>query len=146
MRAGFLNISLETNRADLLRSVLEGVSNSLRWVLPAVEKFIGEEIDSLQFSGGGAVSNEWSQIMADTMNRPVHQLAEPRFVNNRGSAFLAFQELGLTSLSDIDKFCRIANIYPPKPENRSLYDKHFEQFLAAWDQNRPIFEALNSPD
>jgi xylulokinase len=146
MRAGFLNISLETNRADLLRSVLEGVSNSLRWVLPAVEKFIGEEIDSLQFSGGGAVSNEWSQIMADTMNRPVHQLAEPRFVNNRGSAFLAFQELGLTSLSDIDKFCRIANIYPPKPENRSLYDKHFEQFVAAWDQNRPIFEALNSPD
>jgi xylulokinase len=145
MRGGFLNISLETDRAAMLRSVLEGVSNSLCWVLPAVEKFIGEDIDELRFSGGGAVSDEWSQIMADTMNRPVHQLAEPRFVNNRGTAFLAFEELGLASLSDVDKLCRIANVYHPKPENRALYDLLFEQFVAAWDRNRPIFEALNGP-
>lgn len=143
MRGGFLNISLETDRVHMLRSVLEGVSNSLRWVLPAVEKFIGEDIDELQFSGGGAVSNQWSQIMADTMNRPVHQLAEPRFVNNRGTAFLSFEQLGVISLSDIDKFCRIAHVYDPNPENRALYDQLFEQFVAAWDQNRPIFEALN---
>ena len=146
MRGGFLNISLDTDRVKMLRSVLEGVSNSLRWVLPAVEKFIGEDIGELQFSGGGAVSNVWSQIMADTMNRPVHQLAEPRFVNNRGTAFLAFEELGLASLSDVDKLCRIAHIYHPKPENRALYDQRFEQFVVAWDRNRPIFEALNAQD
>jgi xylulokinase len=145
MRGGFLNISLETDRVHMLRSVLEGVSNSLRWVLPAVEKFIGEEIHELQFSGGGAVSNEWSQIMADTMNRPVHQLAQPRFVNNRGTAFLAFHELGLASLTDIDQHCRIARTYEPRPEHRARYDGLFEQFVAAWDRNRPIFEALNEP-
>jgi xylulokinase len=143
MRGGFLNISLETTRAQMLRSVLEGVSFSLRWVLPAVEAFIDDEFDSLQFSGGGAVSAEWSQIMADTMDRPVHQLAEPRFVNNRGTAFLAFEQMGIASLSEVEKICRIGHTYHPRPEHRALYDRHFEQFVAAWDQNRPIFEALN---
>lgn len=143
MRGGFLNISLETTRARMLRAVLEGVTFSLRWVLPAVERFIGDEFDALQFSGGGAVSAEWSQIMADVMNRPVHQLAEPRFVNNRGTAFLAFEQLGIASLSETEKICKIAHTYHPKPENREVYDRLFEQFVAAWDQNRPIFEALN---
>jgi xylulokinase len=143
MRGGFLNISLETTRARMMRAVLEGVSFNLRWVLPAVEAFIDDEFESLHFSGGGAVSAEWSQIMADTMNRPVHQLAEPRFVNNRGTAFLAFDQLGITSLSEIEKVCRVAQTYQPRPENRDRYDQLFEQFVAAWDQNRPIFEALN---
>jgi xylulokinase len=143
MRGGFLNISLETTRARMLRAVLEGVTFSLRWVLPAVERFTDDEFDALQFSGGGAVSAEWAQIMADAMNRPVHQLAEPRFVNNRGTAFLAFEQLGVASLSEVDKVCRIAHTYHPKPENRDVYDRLFEQFVAAWDQNRPIFEALN---
>jgi xylulokinase len=143
MRGGFLNISLETTRADMLRAVLEGVTFSLRWVLPAVERFIDDQFDSLVFSGGGAVSAEWSQIMADVMNRPVHQLAEPRFVNNRGTAFLAFEQLGVASLSEIDKVCKIGQTYRPRPENRDVYDLLFDQFVAAWDQNRPIFEALN---
>lgn len=143
MRGGFLNISLETTRARMLRAVLEGVTFSLRWVLPAVERFIDAKFDALQFSGGGAVSAEWAQIMADTMNRPVHQLAEPRFVNNRGTAFLAFEWLAVASLSDVDRVCRIGHSYRPKPENRDVYDRLFEQFVAAWDQNRPIFEALN---
>ena len=127
----------------MMRAVLEGVSFNLRWVLPAVEAFIDDEFESLHFSGGGAVSAEWSQIMADTMNRPVHQLAEPRFVNNRGTAFLAFDQLGITSLSEVEKVCRVAQTYQPRPENRDRYDQLFEQFVAAWDQNRPIFEALN---
>jgi len=143
MRGGFLNISLETTRAHMLRAVLEGVTFSLRWVLPAVERFIDDQFDSLVFSGGGAVSDEWAQIMADVMNRPVHQLAEPRFVNNRGTAFLAFNELGVASLSEVDKVCKIGKTYQPEPENRDIYDSLFEQFVAAWDQNRPIFEALN---
>jgi xylulokinase len=143
MRGGFLNISLETTRAHMLRAVLEGVTFSLRWVLPAVERFIDDQFDSLVFSGGGAVSDEWAQIMADVMNRPVHQLAEPRFVNNRGTAFLAFDQLGVASLSEVDKVCKIGHTYQPRPENTDIYDGLFEQFVAAWDQNRPIFEALN---
>ena len=143
MRGAFLNISLDTTRTKMLRAVLEGVAFGLRWVLPEVERFVDHEFESLHFSGGGAVSAEWAQIMADTMDRPVHQLAESRFVNNRGTAFLAFDELGIASLSEVDKLCRVAHTHHPRPELRERSDRLFEQFVAAWDGNRPIFEALN---
>lgn len=143
MRGGFLNLSLESTRAHMLRAVLEGVAYGLRWVLPEVERFVDARFESLHFSGGGAVSAGWSQIMADVMGRPVHQLAEPRFVNNRGTALLAFDALGIASLDDVDRFCRVARTHEPRPEHRERYDRLFEQFVAAWDRTRPIFEALN---
>lgn len=144
MRGGFLNLSLETTRARMVRAVLEGVTFGLRWLLPAVERFAGQGFDELSFSGGGAVSDEWSQIVADVMDRPVLQLADARYVNNRATAFLAFEKLGVVTPDDIEKLCRIKRRYEPKPENRDMYEKLFQQFLAAYRQNRPIFEALNA--
>jgi len=143
MRGGFLNFTLETTRARMVRAVLEGVTFSLRWALPAVERFIENEFDELQFSGGGARSAEWTQIVADVMDRPVHQLAEPRHVNNRATALLAFEQLGLASLDDIETLCRIERTHEPIAENRDVYARLFEQFVAAYEQNLPIFEALN---
>ncbi len=144
MRGGFLNFTLETTRARMVRAILEGVTFSLRWALPAVESFIESEFDELQFSGGGARSAEWAQIAADIMDRPVHQLAEPRHVNTRATAILAFEQLGLVSLTDIDELCRIERTYTPIAENRDTYARLFEQFVAAYEQNLPIFEALNA--
>jgi xylulokinase len=144
MRGGFLNLSLDTTRAHMLRAVLEGVTFNLRWLLPVVERFADQEFDDLRFVGGGALSDEWSQIFADVMGRPVHQLADARYVNNRATALLGFEQLGLASLDEIQKFCRVARSYEPKGENREVYDVLFEQFTHAYEQNRPIFEALNA--
>ncbi len=77
------------------------------------------------------------------MDRPINQLAQPRYVNNRATAFLAFEQLGLASLDGIDNFCPTGRSYEPKAGNRDTYAKLFEQFVAAFEQNRPIFEALN---
>ena len=142
-RGGFLNLSLLTTRAHMVRAILEGVAFNMRWVLPAVEEFVEQRFDELLFSGGGAMSDMWSQIMADVIDRPVAQLADSRYVNNRGTAFVALVELGALRLTDIDKLCRIKRRYAPRREHRELYDKLFTQFVAAFEQNRPIFEALN---
>ncbi|HEB91656.1 MAG TPA: hypothetical protein ENI85_18920, partial [Deltaproteobacteria bacterium] len=137
------NMSLETTRVHMLRAVLEGVSFSLRWALPAVEAFTDETFPFLRFSGGGAMSARWAQILADTMDRPIHQLSEPRFVNNRGTALLAFHALGHASLDETDGFCRIHQVHEPIAENRDRYARLFEQFVAAYERNEPVFEALN---
>ena len=143
VRGGFLNLSLHTTRAHMVRAILEGVAFNMRWVLPAVESFAEQRFDELLFSGGGAGSDAWSQIMADVTGKPVAQLADARYVNNRATAFLAFVELGVLALDDIDKLCRIKRRYAPRPEHRDRYDSMFAQFVAAFEQNRPIFEALN---
>lgn len=144
MRGGFLNLSLETTRAHLLRAVIEGVTLSLRWLLPAVERFCGEDFASLTFSGGAAQSAEWSQLVADVMGRPVHQLADPRHVNNRATALLAFETLGTASLDRIDKLCPIERSYEPRRKQVDLYAQRLEQLQAAYRQLRPLFEAMNA--
>ncbi len=143
VRGGFLNIALHSTRSHMVRAILEGVAFNMRWVLPAVEDFVEQRFDQLLFAGGGAVSDAWAQIMADVLDRPIAQLADPRYVNNRATAFLAFVELGVLGLDDIDTLCRVKRRYLPRAAHRALYDAQFGQFVAAFERNRPIFEALN---
>ena len=142
-RGGFLNMSLATTRTQMLRAVVEGVSYNMRWTLPAVERCCERSFDELRFSGGGAVSDVWSQIMADVMARPVLQVDDARYLNTRACAFLGFHHAGVVDLDEIESFCPIRRRYEPDPVRVDLYGAMFEQFLAAFEQNRPIFDALN---
>jgi len=143
-RGGFLNLTLATTRAHMVRAILEGFAFNMRWVLPAVESFVEARFDELLFCGGAAVSDAWSQILADVLDRPVAQLAEPRFVNNRGTAFLGFVALGALGLDDVERVCRIQRRYAPRSEVRRTYDDLFARFLESFERTRPIFEALNA--
>jgi len=143
-RGGFLNLSLETTREHMVRAVLEGCALSLRWLLPAVERFADRKFAALRFSGGAAVSDGWAQIMADVMQRPVLQLADARHVNNRATALLAFCELGMSDLDTVDRMCPIRREYEPRAEWRETYDLLFEQFVACFEQLEPVFRKLNA--
>ena len=143
-RGGFLNLSLTTTRAHMVRSILEGVAYNLRWLLPCVEEFAGQKFEQIYFSGGGALSDEWSQILADVMGRPLLQLEDPRNCITRTMAFLGFERLGHLEMSDFPRILHIRHTYEPRPEQGAVYDALFEQFLAAFDRNRPIFDSLNA--
>jgi len=143
MRGGFLNVSLETGRADMVRAVMEGIAYGLRWLLPAVEEFVGHEFTSLRFAGGAAVSEGWARIMADATGRPVHQLADARHVINRASAYLTFCDRGEVDRSQLETFCPVKREFEPEAEAAIVYDRLFEQFVRTFEQTRPIFQALN---
>ncbi len=143
-RGGFLNMSLSTTRSSMMRAIVEGITFNMRWLLPSVERFCGHEFEELRFSGGGAVFDEWSRILADVMSRPVLQVADARYLNARAAAFLAFIQEGLSDLDQVESFCPIKARYEPREENRDTYASMFEQFSAAYERNRPIFEALNA--
>ncbi len=57
IRGGFHNLSLSTSRDDLVRAVYEGVALNSRWLLGAVERFVGRQFETLAFIGGGANSD-----------------------------------------------------------------------------------------
>ncbi len=94
-------------------------------------------------SGGGALSDTWAQIMADVLDIPIHQQADPRNGNVLGIAFLAFLRLGRIRLDDIPGMVRIAKVFQPNPENRAVYDRLFAQFMACQKKLTPVFHALN---
>jgi xylulokinase len=144
-RGAFVNIGLETDRARMVRAILEGVAFSLRGVLEAVEEFTGDSYPELRFSGGGARSAAWAQICADITGRPVSALTDPVHSNNGASALLAFETLGAASLEDIERFCPVRPTLEPRPASRDLYDHLFRQFKASYAALRPVFNSLNAP-
>ena len=85
LRAAFLNVSMTTERAHLVRAVLEGVAFNARWLLDVVERFIKRPMPVLRILGGGAMSDLWCQIHADVLDRriePVVHVARAKTQRN----------------------------------------------------------------
>lgn len=145
VRGGFFNQSLQTTRGHLVRAVLEGVAYNARWLLTYVEPFIGRKLEGIRLIGGGARLGLWGQILADVLDRPIHQVDEPVLANARGAAFQAAVALGHLSVDEIPHLVPIARSYTPDSRNRGLYDELFREFLNLYKSNKAIFARLNRP-
>jgi xylulokinase len=143
MRGGFLNLGLHTTRSHMARAVLEGVAMNLRWLRGPVERFARRRFSHFVFYGGGAESDGWSQIMADVLEAPVHQLANPQYTTCVGAALLAFQRLGLLDFPDFSGRVAVRRVFEPNAANRAVYDEMSAQFVQAFRKTRPIARALN---
>jgi len=143
MRGGFLNLSTRTTRAHLTRAVFEGLSMNWRWLRSAAEKLVGRPFKFWRLTGGGALSDVWSQIMADVVGLPMHRQADPRNNNVIGMGLLAFHRLGLVRLEDIPRMIKFDRIFEPDPKNQAVYDRMYAQFIASKNRLRPVFHALN---
>ncbi len=67
VKGGFLGVSLINNHGDFIRSILEGVSFSLKNCLDIIEG-MNVEISDIRVSGGGAESSLWIQILSDVFS------------------------------------------------------------------------------
>ncbi len=140
-RGGFLNQSLAHSRADACRAVLEGVAGNLRWLLETVERFVGRRQAGLPFIGGGARSPLWCQIMADVLDRPIHQVADPTLAIARGAGFAALMALGHLNRSQLPGLVQISQTFEPNPALRGTYDALFRSLVASYKQLKPQFPA-----
>jgi xylulokinase len=143
IRGGWHNLSLNNNRADIIRSCLEGVALNQRWVLQAVEKFMQRETGPINIIGGGANSDIWCQIHADVFNRPIRQVADPILANARGSAYIAAVALGEMRFEEIPARIAIKRTFQPDPATRDLYDTLFKEFVNIYHANKEIHARLN---
>lgn len=64
VKGGFLGVSLINNHNDFIRSILEGVSFSLKNCLDIIED-MNVNIEDIRVSGGGAESEVWRKILCD---------------------------------------------------------------------------------
>ncbi len=78
---------------------------------------MGRKLTHLNFIGGGAKSDVWSQILADVMNVNIRQLRDPIQANARGAAFIAAVGLGMLSFKDIPQKVEFKATYTPNPQN-----------------------------
>lgn len=143
IRASLFNLSLENTRADILRAVFEGIAFNTKWLLDPVEKFMGRPFQHINFIGGGANSDVWSQIIADVLNRKIRQVKDPIYSNARGAAFLASMALKYITLEDIPQYIKIKAEYTPNPDNKKIYDEVFAEFLNHYKTQKKACARMN---
>jgi xylulokinase len=150
VRGGWFNVSLSTTRADLARSVFEGIALNARWMKEAVERFLRSErpdgFQELTFIGGGARSALWCQTLADVLGCTILQAEEPVLANARGAALIAAVGIGELTWADIPSRVHIAASYRPDPERRAVYDRQYRTFIALYRRNRRTYARHNRPE
>ncbi|MFI1990788.1 FGGY-family carbohydrate kinase [Actinoplanes sp. NPDC020271] len=142
LRAGFLNISLETSRSDLLRAVFEGVALNTRWMARSVDKFLGTPMTSLVITGGAARSNSWCQIFADVLGIEIRRDANPVAVNARGAGWIGAVGAGMISFPDISALARNDDVFQPGAD-RATYDDIYDTYTCLHKQLAPVYRRLN---
>jgi xylulokinase len=143
VRGGWFNMSLSTTRAEMVRSVLEGVALNSRWLLVALEKFCKRRFDSLRMIGGGAKSATWCQIYADVLGRPIKQMSDPLAAGARGAACLALVGSGKLDFESFGASVKVEKTYEPRREHRQIYDELFTEFRQLYKANKAAYERLN---
>ncbi|MHA1264528.1 MAG: xylulokinase [Candidatus Helarchaeota archaeon] len=148
LRGGFINLNIENSRYDVIRSVLEGVAYNARWALqegvePLVKKN-GGKITEIRFIGGGAMSNIWSQIMADVLDKEIIQMANPMASGTMGGALIAGIGIGeLKSFREFKQKIPEKARYTPNPANKEIYNTLYSAFREIHKRLKPLYEKLN---
>jgi xylulokinase len=142
-RGGFHNLSLAATRAELARSVLEGVAFNSRWLCETVDSFAGRRLEPLRMIGGGAQSEAWCQIFADVLGRRVERVGEPLNAHLRGAAIFAGVVLGAVGIEEVRSLVPVDAAFEPNPANRSRYDGLYGEFRRLFRAQRSMSKRLN---
>ncbi len=133
-RGSFVNLRGDTSRGELVRAVLEGTALSVRDCYAAMPV----RVDETRLTGGGARSAEWSQIVADVLQKPILAPDVPES-GALGAAMLAAVAIG--HYADFDTatahLVQLGRIYEPDPAAAAGYDDAYATYRAVL---RPLGE------
>ena len=136
-RAALVGLTASHTRADIVRSILEGVAFSLKDSLSIVGD-MGLPTDRIRLGGGGARSSLWRQIQADVYGRPVECLAAEEGAAY-GAAILAGVGTGLWATVEeaCDAVTSVSDTVRPVPRHVSILSDRYEKFSALYRALHP---------
>ena len=143
LRASFVNVSLDSDRTDLVRAVLEGVAHNMRWLVEVADRFAGRRLDPIRILGGGAQSELWCQIHADVLGRRVERVDDPEIAQLRGVALYALLSLGEVRLSEVAGRATATDVFEPGPASASVYEPMHQEFTRLYGRLKGVHHRLN---
>ncbi len=144
IRAGWLNLSLRTDRAALIRSVMEGVAFNARWLFDPYEKFLGRQVSTVRLLGGGAQSDLWAQIVAGVLDRRVERVADARDAQLRGVALWAQVCLGELTLQEAGAKIPVDRVFLPSGTDRDEYQRLYGEYRRLYGTLKGTYARLNA--
>ena len=143
-RGGWIGLTNKHTRADLIRSIIEGVSFSLRDCLSIIHEDMNLDIAKVRVSGGGAKSPFWRQMLADIFSSSVTTLA-----NTEGSAYGAalLALAGAGPYASVEEVCataiKEASSVVPVPHECAVYQRGYEVYGVLYPTLKPIYGLIH---
>ena len=141
-RGGWIGLTAKHTRADLIRSVVEGVSYSQKDTLDLIDQ-LGVPVNAVRVSGGGARSPFWRQILADVFDKRVATL-DSQEGSAYGAALLAM--VGTGEFASVEEVCgaiiRETASVDPGP-NAPAYARGHKVYQALYPALRPLFPRMS---
>lgn len=142
-RGCFIGLTNSHSRGHMARAVMEGVAFSLRESLTIIRD-LDIPVKEIRVSGGGAKSDLWKQILADTFGQPactINAEQGPAF----GVALLA--AVGDGAYKNIEEACKgaihVVHKVPPKKPASKAYDAGFPVYQGLYQHLKQDFLAIS---
>ena len=145
VRSTFFNLSAVHKREYMLRAIYEGIAYNLRWIMEIVKNIYGFELPVLRVIGGGAMDDQWMQIMSDVTKRRIETLKNPQMIGAIGTAMIV--AVGLGKYKDFYSIKDLAHkdkIFNPNPANGRVYDDIYKNFKEMYPALKKIYHQINS--
>jgi len=139
-RGGWIGLTARHTRADLIRSVIEGVSYSQRDCLQIIDA-LGVEASTVRMSGGGSRSLFWCQVLADVFGKRVARM-ETQEGSAYGAALLAM--VGTGEYASVPEACKAVlhetDSLNPQATESALYARSHRIYQSLYPALRPVFD------
>lgn len=140
-KGAFLGLKAENTRADILRSVLEGVTMNLSLCLDILRTQV--PIQELTVIGGGAKGAVWRQIMADIYNARILVPSILEEASSMGAAITGGVGAGIyKDFSVSEKFLEIRSVHEPEQGAVQKYQERKEIFDACYYALEDLYKKL----
>lgn len=141
IRGSFVGMDISHKLENFVRSVLEGITYSLRDSLEIIDEDGESTVDTMVSVGGGAKNKTWLQIQADIFNKNIVTL-EIENGPSTGAAMLAAVGAGYYDdfKSCSKAFVKYKDEYKPNPENVAIYNKYYQIYRMIYPNTKQISE------
>ena len=138
-RGVFYGLSLATTRGDITRSVMEGVTFSLKQVADLMTQTVKAE--KIYTSGGGSASPLWRQMQADIFNLPVYTMSAASEGGAYGAVMVAGVGAGVwKDLNEAISILRVETETLPNPANQAAYQDAFGIYTDLYGALKPVYD------
>lgn len=138
-RASFYGLTLGATKADITRSVMEGVTYSLRQLVDITGSFAHNE--KVYTSGGGSASQLWRQMQADIFNLPVYTMSAASEGGAYGAIMVAGVGAGIwKDLKEAASIIKAETETLPCAENQPAYNDTYDIYCKLYHALKPVYD------
>ncbi|MGC8820426.1 MAG: FGGY-family carbohydrate kinase [Fervidobacterium sp.] len=144
-RGAIIGFSDKHTRIHIYRSIIEGINYALIDGLKKIQRKTKINIKRIGLSGGGAASDEISQITADMFGVPTYKV-QTNETSALGTSIAAFIGLGVYKnvQEAVENMVHITKEFYPDLRKHQIYEEYYnEVYIHVWDALKELYKKLD---